>query len=215
MNQLYRNQDMVRVGCHDCRDCHDCCTGMGDTIWVDPLDAYLLSHNLNKSFQELMEGPIELHVEEGLILPNLRMVPEKGDTCYFLNEEKRCSIHAFRPGFCRLFPLGRQFEGEKLSYFLLEDACPMKNKTKMKVGKWLGVDAIASYEHYLVRWHSLTKSLRYYCNREDVTEEDKKSVNMRFLQYFFLVPYEPTTNDIKEVYEIIEQRITEFETLVR
>lgn len=212
MNQLYRSQDMVKVGCHDCKDCHNCCTGMGDSIWVDPFDAYLLTTNLKKSFQELMEGPIELHVEDGLIMPNLRMVQKKGGECFFLDENKRCAIHAFRPGFCRLFPLGRNYEGENISYFLLENACPMKNKTKMKVQKWIAQDQILSYEQFLVKWHGLTKKLRGFCSREDVEEEEKKVVNMRFLQYFYFLPIHPMTNDIKEVYELLEARIQEFDS---
>lgn len=212
MNQLYRSQDMVKVGCHDCKDCHDCCTGMGDSIWVDPFDAYLLTTNLKKSFQELMEESIELHVEDGLIMPNLRMNPQKEEECFFLDENKRCSIHAFRPGFCRLFPLGRNYEGESLSYFLLENACPMKNKTKMKVQKWISQDQLLSYEHFLVKWHGLTKKLRAYCSSADVEEEEKKAVNMRFLQYFYFLPVQPMTNDIKEVYELLETKIQEFDS---
>ena len=40
------------------------------------------------------------------------------EACYFLNEEGRCSIHSFRPGICRLFPLGRFYEEEGFRYFL-------------------------------------------------------------------------------------------------
>ena len=121
--KLYSSNDMVKVGCHDCTGCSACCCDMGESILLDPMDVWRLERNLGQSFEQLLAGAIDLHVEDGLILPNLKMAPSAtGPKCSFLNEEGRCSIHGFRPGICRLFPLGRNYEGEKLSYFLLTDA---------------------------------------------------------------------------------------------
>lgn len=189
MNKLYGNNDMVKVGCHDCMGCSDCCKDMGDSIWLDPYDVYQLTTNLGKPFEALMANEVELHVEEGLIMPNIRMAGEGVPQCSFLNQEGRCSIHAFRPGFCRLFPLGRNYEGEKLSYFLLEDACPVKNKSKMKIAKWLNTPGIKDYENFLVRWHSLTKGLRNFYSENPENDAVAKAVNMQFLQIFYLTPY--------------------------
>ena len=159
--KLYSSNDMVKVGCHDCTGCSACCCDMGESILLDPMDVWHLERNLGQSFEQLLAGAIDLHVEDGLILPNLKMAPSAaGPKCSFLNEEGRCSIHGFRPGICRLFPLGRNYEGEKLSYFLLSDVCPAKNKSKMKVSKWLEVDGMKDYERFLEKWHALTKSHR-------------------------------------------------------
>ena len=144
--KLYSSNDMVKVGSHDCQGCSSCCQGMGDTIWLDPYDIFQLTTNLNKTFQELLLKEVELHVEDGLVMPNIKMQGEVSSSCAFLNEEGRCGIHGFRPGFCRLFPLGRNYEDEKLTYFLLKEACPAKNKTKIKINKWLGVPRIKDYE---------------------------------------------------------------------
>ncbi|MFR5701145.1 MAG: YkgJ family cysteine cluster protein [Eubacterium ramulus] len=121
---------------------------------------------------------------------------------FFLNEEGRCSIHGFRPGICRLFPLGRNYEGEKLSYFLLTDACPAKNKSKMKVSKWLEMDGVKDYEHFLVKWHSLTKSLRQ--TMQNYNEEEAKRKNMLFLQMFYFTPVQQE-NFYDGFYERLEQ----------
>ena len=112
----YQANDMVKLGCNDCMGCHSCCEGMEDTIVLDPYDIYRLTKNLDLDFTRLMQGRIALHVEEGLILPHLAMDEETG-ACSFLNEEGRCSIHAHRPGICRLFPLGRIYEDGGFSYF--------------------------------------------------------------------------------------------------
>ena len=109
--------------------------------------------------------------------------------CSFLNEEGRCSIHQYRPGFCRLFPLGRHYDGDKLSYFLLEDACFVQNKTKMKVNKWLNIPRIKDYERFLIEWHSLTKGLRCFYEENADNEAVMKAINMQFLQIFYLTPY--------------------------
>ena len=191
--KLYGNNDMVKVGCHDCAGCSDCCRDMGQSIWLDPYDVYQLTTNLTKPFQSLLEKEIEFHVEDGLILPNIRMVGEKEPKCSFLNEEGRCSVHVFRPGFCRLFPMGRNYEDDKLSYFLLEGACPIPNKTKMKVNKWLNVPRIKDYEEFLIKWHALTKGLRNFYADNQENDAVTKAVNMQFLQIFYLTPY--TTED--------------------
>lgn len=103
--RFYEWNDMVKADCHDCRGCSECCRGMGSSILLDPLDIFNLTKNLQKSFEELLTESVELAVEEGLILPHLNMVGAE-EKCAFLNEEGRCSIHGFRPGLCRTFPLG-------------------------------------------------------------------------------------------------------------
>lgn len=190
--KLYGNNDMVKVDCHDCKGCSDCCQDMGQSIWLDPYDVYQFTIQMGKSFETLLAKEVELHVEDGLILPNIRMTGEGVPACSFLNEEGRCSIHSFRPGFCRLFPLGRNYDGDKLGYFLLEDACPVKNKSKMKINKWLNTPRIKEYEAFLVRWHTLTKGLRGFYTEHAAEEAIIKVVNMQFLQIFYLTPYEDT-----------------------
>lgn len=208
--KLYGNNDMAKISCHDCAGCSSCCQDMGESIWLDPYDVYQLTKNLGKTMEELLAKEVELHVEDGLILPNLKMVGEKIPQCAFLNEEGRCSIHAFRPGYCRLFPLGRNYEEDKLTYFVLKDACPAPNKSKVKINKWLGVPNLKAYEEFLVEWHGLTKRLRalYVENMED--EAVIKAINMKFLQVFYLAPYES-----EDFYGEFENRKEEIEKLLR
>ena len=89
--KIYGVHDMVRVGCSDCEGCHSCCEQMGDTVLVDPYDCKRLETELGMGFEQLMQSCVGLHVEEGLIVPHLKM-QEQTDTCVFLNEAGRCSI---------------------------------------------------------------------------------------------------------------------------
>lgn len=196
--KLYRHDELVKVGCHDCEGCSSCCEGMGNSIIIDPYDTYLLTINLGKNFSELVSesGEVEFHVENYLILPNLKMAGRAGkECCSFLSAEGRCKIHNFRPGLCRLFPLGRNYEYEKvddeekatLNYFLLEEACPKKNKTKMKVQRWLEVENIKEYEQFLIDWHNLTKNFR--AELKEMDEDTRGQMNSIFLKLFYFTPY--------------------------
>lgn len=205
--KLYGNNDMVKISCHDCKGCSSCCQKMGDSIWLDPYDIFQLTRNLGKSFEELLSKEVELHVEDGLILPNIRMISHATNrnelACGFLNEEGRCSIHSFRPGFCRLFPLGRNYEDGQLTYFYLKDACPAPNKSKVKINKWLGIARIKEYERFLVEWHTLTKSLRKFYAEHEGEEEGIRAINLNFLQIFYMTSYE-SADFFGEFYERLE-----------
>ena len=106
---LYEANDMVKADCQDCKGCSDCCQGLGDTVILDPLDVHRLCAGLKKLPEELLGSVLELGVTDGNILPHLAMKGTE-ERCVFLNTEGRCSIHDIRPGFCRLFPLGRDMQ---------------------------------------------------------------------------------------------------------
>lgn len=156
--RLYGMNDMVKADCGDCKGCFSCCQGMGESILLDPYDMHLLKSNLHKTLEELLEREVELNISEGMILPNLKM-QGKEEICGFLDGERRCSIHAFRPGLCRLFPLGRQYQDNSLFYFVLKDACDKENRSKVKVKKWLGVPEIKDYQEFLILWHDFRKDV--------------------------------------------------------
>lgn len=181
----YCANDMVKLGCNDCRGCHSCCEGMEDTIVLDPYDIYRLTRNLDLDFQTLMQERIALHVEEGLILPHLAMSELTG-ACSFLNEEGRCSIHAHRPGICRLFPLGRIYENGGFSYFLQVNECVRESRTKEKVKNWIDTPRLREYEAFILKWHNYIKEMQSFLK----DKADAKDWNMLHLQMFYILPYE-------------------------
>lgn len=190
--KLYGTQDMVRIGVRECEGCHACCQGMGSSVILDPWDVYLLTARLGKTMEELLQDKLELGVADGLVLPNLRMEGER-ENCVFLNEEYRCSIHGFRPGLCRAYPLGRQYEGEELRYFILPEGCFHPGKSKVRISRWLDVDDVETYQQYLVDWHSLRRELG---RRLAQAEHGKaREWNMKLLQLFYVMPYEGTEEE--------------------
>ncbi len=154
--RFYTANDMVKAGCGGCAGCSLCCHGMGRSIILDPYDIFHLEKGLGVTFEGLMEEKIELNVVDGIIQPNLKM-QEESDRCAFLDEKGRCMVHTFRPGFCRMFPLGRIYENGSFRYFLQVHECPYPNKTKVKLKKWLGIPELGRYESYVKDWHYFLK----------------------------------------------------------
>lgn len=188
MDNLYDLNDMVRADCHDCAGCADCCKGMGDTIVLDPYDCYRLTQHLGKSFDTLLLNEIELTPKDGLVLPNLKMA-EDTQSCIFLDKNERCSIHTHRPGICRLFPLGRQYEADGIKYFVVQGECKKENRSKVKVKKWLDTPDLKRNQKFLKDWHDLKKQLVEEALKE-ADEEIMKNLSLFVLNHFYRKTYQ-------------------------
>ena len=158
--KLYDVNDMAKLGCQDCEGCSACCRGMGESIVLDPLDVFRISVYLDRCFEELLHNEFELNVVDGIILPNLKMAED--NACAFLNKQGRCSIHVARPGICRIFPLGRFYENGDFKYFLQKDECAKKNRTKVKVGKWVDVADYEKNKAFILTWHYFLNDIKYH-----------------------------------------------------
>lgn len=191
----YRSTDMVKAGCDGCVDCpqESCCTGMEDTVVLNPWDIAHISVATGMNFETLVsKGYVKLSEDEGLIVPMLCFTG-KNESCVFLNSDLRCSIHAHRPGICRLFPLGRIYREDGFDYFLQVNVCPKKTKSKVKIAKWLEVDRIRAYESFIYDWHVFTDELKEEAH--GLTEENAvKALSMSFLKVFYFKPYEKDTD---------------------
>lgn len=186
--KLYDLNDMVKADCHDCKGCSACCRGMGSSIILDPLDVHRLVTNLGKSFDELLEEALELQMVDGAILPNLRMAGSS-EACVFLNREGRCRIHSFRPGICRLFPLGRYYEEHGFRYFLQVHECPKPDKSKVKVKKWVDTPNLKQYEKYVTDWHYFLEDAGKLVLESQDTDSPR-NLNLYILQSFYRKPYD-------------------------
>ncbi len=190
---LLGTNDMARVACGDCAGCSQCCHGMGDTIKVTPYDLFLLEKGLHKTFDRLLEEGLNLSVDEGIILPSLAMTGED-EHCFFLGGDGRCTIHPYRTGLCRTFPLGRNYDNEtrKLTYFVLEGACYKTDLTKVKVKKWLDTPRLSDYEAYLVDWHYFIKDKKQQAMDllAKGRQEEAKAISMELLNRFYYHVYD-------------------------
>ena len=201
--KLYRSNDTVKADCQDCKGCSECCRGMDDTVVLDPLDVHRISVHLQKKPEELLASCIELGFVDGILLPHMSM---KGDdeSCVFLNSEGRCSIHSCRPGYCRMFPLGRYFKDETFYYILQIHECPLKGRTKIKIKKWLDTPDLKEYEEFVLSWHSFLRDIHILLS-ESENETLFDQMNRYIVGRFYVQPYDPGQN----FYEQFKERLKE------
>lgn len=185
--RLYELNDMVKADCQDCAGCCDCCQGMGDSVVLDPYDVYRLSQGLGKNMEELLDSCLELGVVDGNILPHLRMEGEK-EQCVFLDENGRCSIHSIRPGFCRLFPLGRYYEDGGFRYILQIHECKKTNRSKIKVRKWIDTPNLREYEKFVADWHYFLLDVQEVLYQSEDSQLIK-NLNLYVVRRFYMQPY--------------------------
>jgi Fe-S-cluster containining protein len=124
---------------------------MGKTIVLTPFDMYNLQEGTGENFDSLLSTfKIELSMIDGIILPNLKM--DKG--CGFL-KAGRCTVHKYRPGICRLFPMGRIYREKGFDYFLQINECAISDsdRTQVRVRDWLGIDYLEKNEAFINKWH--------------------------------------------------------------
>jgi hypothetical protein len=206
--KLYGLNDMVKAGCDDCKGCSACCHGMGNSIVLDPYDIYRLTTGLNCKFEELLPDKLDLNVVEGIILPNLKMTGIK-ESCAFLDDAGRCSIHSIRPGICRIFPLGRIYDNGDFQYFLQVNECRKSNRTKVKVKKWIDTPEVGKNQAFISQWHYFLKNIS---GKLPTLPEDKvKEINMYLLNVFFVTMYEGN----RDFYEQFEERMSGAEETLR
>lgn len=186
--KLYEINDLVEASCNGCKGNATCCHGMGNSIVLDPYDIYRLTTNLNTSFQELLVDKIELNVVDGIILPNLKMTG-LSEGCAFLNNKGRCNIHTFRPGICRIFPLGRYYENHDFKYFLQVNECEYNTQTKIKVSKWIDTPEYEKNRQFIIDWHYFLKDIEDLI-KDTQDEKSIKNMNMYILNSFYIKQYD-------------------------
>lgn len=196
----YKLNDMVKADCGNCEGCSACCKGMGNSIVLDPYDVYRLTTGLNVKFEELLVDKLDLNVVEGIILPNLKM-NGRGNSCRFLDDNGRCSIHSLRPGICRIFPLGRLYENDSFDYILQVHECKKTNRSKIKVKKWIDTEDIEKNQQFITRWHYFLKNVTE--KLQGLSEEKIKEVDMLILNVFYVTLYEGN----RDFYRQFEERM--------
>lgn len=204
-DKLFTCNDLAKIGCGDCKGCHSCCIGMGGSIILDPYDVFNLTRGLDCDFVSLLNGKVQLNVVDGVILPNLAMAGDE-EKCQFLSDEGRCSIHTFRPGICRLFPLGRIYENGSFKYFVQSGECKKENRTKVKVKSFLGIADIKNYEEFVTRWHYFLNRIEEKISEYATLENSEvliKDINMWILNVFYITSYNDE-NFYEEAYRRIK-----------
>ena len=199
--RLYGPDDLVRVGCRDCEGCSACCHDM-EALILDPLDIWRLTTGLGRPFDNFLDQELELAFVDGLIVPRMKM-RSGGNACAFLTPEGRCSIHAIRPGICRLFPLGRYYHDGTFSYILQVNECRKTQRYKVKVSQWIDEPFPEKNQWFVNTWHEIRKRTAEGAGK--MTDENRRVRLLQFLKLFYQLPYKP-----EDFYAQFEKRVRHF-----
>lgn len=104
-----------------------------------------------------------------------------------------------------MFPLGRYWEDEThFKYIVQKGECNKDNLSKIKLKKWLGIDGLAEYDSYIVRWHEYVKQLQ--AALPGLSEDNVKILNTFNLRVFYMTTYAGCVDD-KAFYAEFDRRL--------
>lgn len=182
--KIYDIDDYVKADGAGCQGCSACCHYVGELVSLTPFDIYDMTRYLDQSFTTLMKDKIQLGEVNKVRLPYLKMIGST-QACSFLNEGGRCEIHQYRPNICRLFPLGRVYEGNDFKYFLQVGNCKKKELKEVSIRQWIGIERYEENKAFLLAWHQLIKALEFRLKFvRDEMEINK--INQLLLEYFYI-----------------------------
>lgn len=187
--KVYERRDMVRLGCGDCEGCSECCKTVGDSIVLDPYDYAMLAAELSMDAAGLNSKYASFGPVGAMVLPHL--VIDEGKGCRLLSADGRCTVHKARPGMCRLFPLARIYEEDRVTYIHQIHECPKKPNKKVRVEEFIGIPNMAAYERYLLVWDSFRKAYEGIVT-PDISNEDLEEQTKFILTLFYLTPFPVT-----------------------
>ena len=197
---FYNAEDTVKADAGGCKNCSWCCEDMCDNIFLDPYDIFALCKGLGKEYADLMnEGYLEIGLHNFISMPHIK---DRGKGCGFLTDNKRCSVHDHRPGFCRLFPLGRYYHDDTFSYILQTRGCKAPERGEVKVSDWLGIENLEEYERYILRWHRVIKDISDFMQKP-AEPGVKGKIHERFLKHFYETRYDFSKDFFSQIYERI------------
>ncbi len=164
-----------------CDGCGECCKNRDD-ILLNAYDIFRLSKGLNMSDSQIIQMYCEIYIGPTSNIPIVRVRFENG-VCGFL-KNNRCTIHAFKPSVCKLYPLGRGMEGESGNVFYLNQDVSCGGKKIQLVKEWVkGLD-----EEVFVTWSTfifkLMKDANYNFLVEKFTSGDDKLYRVFFYTIF-------------------------------
>jgi len=142
--------------CHPSVKCFNrCCADVN--IFLTPYDVLRMKKRLGISSTEFMNKFTALPIDKNQKFPVIlfRMNEERETKCFFVDDEKGCTIYEDRPWACRIYPLGLASPKEGSTeaadvefYFLMQEEICLghKENNEMTVQQWLDDQGVKEYD---------------------------------------------------------------------
>lgn len=137
-----------------CKKCGFCCNF---AIILYPFDIMNICRHLNIKTKEFLEKYAVIVPDENKIM---RCVLKKAPKCLF-NKDNLCTIYNARPVRCRLFPIGRYFEDNKVEYLLPRNRCiGFNSNKKQSVKEWVNDQDASQFDDMANEWSNFIIRLK-------------------------------------------------------
>ena len=154
--KMLRNNQLKKDDIFDfkCNACGKCCRRHDDII-LTPYDLYEIAAKLEISVEKVVYDYCDRGIGE---ISQLPVVMVRRGKCAFLTKDG-CILGNHKPVNCRIYPLGRGFDDDKLVYFSQPVNCGDRNSTQT-VADWLERNGVTEEnEWFTVKWYELMSKL--------------------------------------------------------
>lgn len=165
-----------------CKECGSCCRKRQQPIMVTTCDIYYAMKAIGSTPTESLKKHFRFIIGHDSHLPVVLLKERDDGSCSFLRKGK-CSIHQNKPMVCRLYPLGRYYDGtdKKYHYFTQPNSCE-GNKQKTTLQEWLTSFDIPAHEEENLLWSKLSLASAVYML--NIWGKDKEKC-LQFFNTFF------------------------------
>lgn len=161
INEIKANTvDMEDTFLFGCKMCGDCCRKRSEAIILTGYDVYNIAKATNLTPLEVLTKYTECQRGTDSHLPIVYLKERFDGSCSLLRKGK-CTIQKDKPVVCRLYPLGRYYDGSGHKYFKQRASC-VGAGVEIKVKDWLEEFGIAELDEVSELWAQLITSAALY-----------------------------------------------------
>ena len=153
--------DRFCFACHPGVPCFNrCCADL--TLALTPYDLLRLKAGLGLTSDEVLETYADILAEDASPFPRLKlkMSAQKGRPCPFVSPSG-CTIYGFRPGACRIYPLGRGSArgGHEMFFLVREEHCRgFEEPREWTIREWMADQGLKNYNASNDLWMEIITS---------------------------------------------------------
>ncbi|MBR3791844.1 MAG: YkgJ family cysteine cluster protein [Clostridia bacterium] len=154
-------EDTFKFGC---KMCGDCCRKRSEPVFVMGYDIYNIAKALDMHPVEALIEYTQCVKGTDSHLPTVFLKERLDGSCRLLRNGK-CTIQSEKPVVCRVFPLGRYIDGEKIHYFSQQNCTGKGEEIKLK--DWIDTFNLSEMDEVSIVWSKLVGSAALYMRTLD------------------------------------------------